>query len=58
MVCKDIADRQKLGMNKYKVSVIDNPLDLREWLEHAYQECLDQAVYLRRAMEEVDRWTS
>ncbi len=53
MVCRDIADRQKLGIAKYGKTVADNPLSVREWLEHAYQECLDQAVYLRRAMEEL-----
>lgn len=54
-VCADIQARQQLGMNKYGVSVQDNPLTLREWLEHAYQECLDQAIYLRRAMQEIDK---
>jgi hypothetical protein len=54
-VCADIAARQELGMNKYGVSVKDNPLELRQWLEHAYQECLDQAIYLRRAMQELDK---
>lgn len=54
-VCEDIAKRQRLGMNKYGVSVADNPLELREWLNHAYEECLDQAVYLKRAWVELDR---
>lgn len=54
-VCADIQARQQLGMNKYGISVKDNPLSLREWLEHAYQECLDQAIYLRRAMQELDK---
>jgi hypothetical protein len=54
-VCADIEARQQLGMNKYGISVQDNPLSLREWLEHAYQECLDQAIYLRRAMQELDK---
>ena len=54
-VCADIEARQQLGMNKYGVSVEDNPLSLREWLEHAYQECLDQAIYLRRAMHQIDK---
>jgi hypothetical protein len=53
-VCKDIAARQKKGIAKYGVTVLANPADLREWLQHAYKECLDQAVYLRRAIEEVD----
>ena len=49
-VCEDIAKRQQLGIQTYGVTVADNPLDLREWLQHAYEECLDQAVYLKRAM--------
>lgn len=52
-VCADIAARQALGIAKYGVTVKDNPLDLRQWLQHAYEECLDQAVYLRRAMQEM-----
>ena len=54
-VCADIAARQQLGINKYGTTVADNPLDLRQWLEHAYQEALDQAIYLRRAMAELDK---
>ena len=54
-VCSDIASRQRLGIAKYGVTVADNPLSLREWLQHAYEECLDQAVYLRRAISELDQ---
>lgn len=54
-VCADIAARQAMGMSKYGVSVQDNDLSLREWLQHAYEEALDMAVYLRRAMEELDK---
>jgi hypothetical protein len=53
-VCADIAKRQALGIAKYGQTVADNPLPLREWLQHAYEECLDQAVYLRRAIAEID----
>ena len=54
-VCEDIAKRQQLGIGKYGGTVADNPAGLREWLQHAYEECLDQAVYLKRAMVEIDR---
>jgi hypothetical protein len=54
-VCEDIATRQALGLRKYGISVQDNPLTLRQWLQHAYEETLDKAVYLRRAIEEIDR---
>jgi len=54
-VCRDIAKRQRLGIAKYGVTVSNNPLAFRAWLKHAYEECLDQAVYLRRAIEDIDR---
>lgn len=53
-VCTDIARRQALGIAKYGTTVADNPLELRQWLQHAYEEVLDQAVYLKRAMAEMD----
>lgn len=50
---QDVA-RQALGIAKYGQTVADNPLSLRQWLQHALEECLDQAVYLRRAIAEID----
>lgn len=54
-VIADIARRQQVGIAKYGVTVRDNPLSLRQWLQHAYEETLDQAVYLKRAIEEMDK---
>lgn len=54
-VCQDIARRQAFGLEKYGTSVADNKLTLRQWLQHAYEETLDKAVYLKRAMEEMDK---
>jgi len=31
-----------------------NPLELRQWLQHQYEELLDAAVYCRRAIQEID----
>lgn len=56
-VCDDIAARQQLGIAKYGTTVEGNPLTLYEWLNHAYQECLDQAVYLKAAMEQIHHVT-
>ena len=53
-VCMDIGRRQELGIRKYGTTVEKNPLELQEWLQHAYEECLDQAVYLKRAIEEIN----
>lgn len=52
-VCTDITRRQAGGVKNYGMTVADNPLPLRDWLQHAYEECLDQAVYLKRAMREL-----
>lgn len=54
-VCADIARRQALGIAKYGTTVADNPLDLRQWLQHAFEEALDLSVYLRRSIEELDK---
>ena len=53
-VCIEIARRQEKGIAKYGMTVADNPLALRDWLQHALEEVLDQAVYLKRAINELD----
>ena len=53
-VCNDIAERQQKGIAKYGVTVAENPLELREWLQHAYEETLDKAIYLKRAIMEME----
>lgn len=53
-VCRLIAERQMRGVAKYGTTVSANPLPLREWLQHALEESLDQAIYLKRAIEEMD----
>lgn len=54
MVCTEIVARQAKGVAKYGTTVADNPLSLREWLQHQYEELLDAAVYCRRAIAEID----
>ena len=54
-VCDDIAGRQEFGINKYGQTVADNPLTQQQWLQHAYEECLDQAVYLKRLIEQMEK---
>jgi hypothetical protein len=55
IVCEDIDRRQALGLNKYGMSVAQNNLDLRAWLQHQYEELLDAAIYCRRAIAELDK---
>lgn len=54
-VVADLRRRSTVGIAKYGMTVFNNPLALRTWMQHAYEECLDQAVYLRRAMDEMDK---
>lgn len=54
-VCLMIAQRQKLGIKKYGTTVEGNPLSLRQWLQHALEESLDMAIYIQRAIEQLDQ---
>jgi hypothetical protein len=54
-VRKDLHDRSQLGIKKYGTTLMDNRGDLRYWLQHSYEECLDQANYLKRAIMELDK---
>ncbi len=54
-VIEDIANRQQRGILKYNITVEQNPLTLKEWLQHAYEETLDQAIYLKRSIEELEK---
>lgn len=54
-VCDLIAARQILGKAKYGVTVEENPLTLRQWLQHQLDELLDAAIYCQRAIEQIDR---
>ena len=62
-VCEDIQRRQVRGIQKYGVTVEQSHLASKEWLQHAYEEALDLAIYLKRAIEgmeeaeiKVDDW--
>lgn len=50
----DLLFRSKVGIAKYGVTLARTDLSLRDWLQHAYEECLDQAQYLKRAIKEID----
>lgn len=42
----DLLQRSKIGIAKYGVTLDRADLNLRDWLQHAYEETLDQANYL------------
>lgn len=53
-VRSDLLARSQVGLAKYGVGLDRTDLKLRDWLQHAYEETLDQANYLKRAIIEID----
>lgn len=54
-VCDDLQRRSATWVAKYGTTLDRADLNLREWLQHAYEECLDQAQYLKRAIRELEK---
>ncbi len=51
-VVEDIRSRRELGRAKYGNTMDRGDLSMRQWLQAAYEECLDQAIYLKRCIRE------
>ncbi len=51
----DLLRRSQLGIAKYGVTLDRTDLTLRDWMNHAYEECLDQANYLKRVIMTLDK---
>jgi len=54
-VRQDLLNRSHVGIVKYGTTLYENMGDLRYWLQHSYEECLDHANYLKRAIMELDK---
>jgi hypothetical protein len=46
----DLGVRSALGQAKYRTTLARTDLGHAAWLQHAYEEALDMACYLKRAM--------
>lgn len=53
-VRNDLLERSKRGLTKYGVTLERKDLKLKDWLIHAYEETLDNANYLKRAIMEME----
>jgi hypothetical protein len=51
-VRNDLHTRSQAGIKKYGTTLAGNKGDHLYWLQHAYEEALDMALYLKRAIEE------
>jgi hypothetical protein len=49
-IIADLEEREAMGVRKYGTSVDDAMLTQQQWMQHAYEEALDFAVYLKKMM--------
>ena len=54
-VREDLLRRSEIGIKKYGVTLDQAGIDLKGWLIHAYEECLDKANYLKAAILELEK---
>lgn len=57
-VRQDLLQRSQVGIKKYNTTLDRTDLNLKDWLQHAYEECLDQANYLKRVIIELENNTT
>lgn len=54
-VREDLLQRSQVGINKYNTTLERTDLNLKDWLQHSYEECLDMANYLKRCIIEIEK---
>jgi len=52
LVIAELKVREERGLSKYGTTVDRKDLTTKEWLQHAYEEALDLAVYLKKIINE------
>jgi hypothetical protein len=50
---KDLASRAEVGLAKYNTTMDREDLIASDWVQHAYEECLDMALYLKRLKKDM-----
>ena len=50
----DLLERSQVGINKYGTTLDRTDIDLKGWLQHSYEECLDMANYLKRCIIQLE----
>ena len=54
-VVMDMIMREKRGFIEYKQTMDRTDLTQREWLQHAYEEVLDLALYLKKVLGDYEK---
>jgi len=54
-VISDMIAREKLGLKKYGTTIDRDDYSLKDWLIHAYEESLDKSLYLKKAIQQLQK---
>jgi hypothetical protein len=54
-VVSELRSRSVLGVDKYGVTLARDDLSLEQWVQHALEECMDMALYLKRIKVELEK---
>lgn len=54
-VRSDLLIRSQRGISKYGTTLDRKDLTRKEWLQHAYEEALDLANYLKKLIEDEEK---
>lgn len=52
-VINDLTSREKKGLETYGTTVDREDYELKDWLQEAYEECLDKCIYLKAAIKKL-----
>lgn len=52
-VIDDLVSREIKGMETYGTTVDREDYELKDWLQEAYEECLDKCIYLKAAIKKL-----
>jgi len=52
-VQRDLSERSERGMKKYGTTLDRTDVELKGWIQHAYEEVLDLALYLKRTKRDL-----
>ena len=50
-----LKNRSETGIRKYGTTLDRTDLEVKQWIDHAIEECLDQALYLQRIKDELNK---
>jgi hypothetical protein len=50
-----LRSRSETGIRKYGTTLDRTDLEVKQWIDHAIEECLDQALYLMKIKDELNK---